>query len=161
MAASAGKDRAMSLQDQTHHLRIHIDHKPYHSPDPTTGRALYALAGIGEHAELFREVEGNQEDLLIDRHAPQVRIREDDHFYSQRAFTIIVNTEAKEVVKRRLTYEDVVKLAYERPPHGPNIVITIDFANGPPSNPSGVLRKGHSIRIKNGMEFDVSATDRS
>ncbi len=140
-------------------VRIHIDREPYDSPNPTTGHALYALAAIGDHRDLFREVGGDNK--LVPREAHEVRLTTDEHFYSLRVFTIVVNTEAKEVEKRRLSFDDLVKLAGDLPPEGGNIVITIDYSNGPPENPKGRLRKGHSVLIRNGMEFDVSATDRS
>ena len=141
--------------------RIHIDHEPYETPNPTSGRALYALADVEAPRELFREVQGDAEDELVSRHADVVHVRSDDHFYSQQVTTIVVNTEAKEVAKRRLSFDDLVRLAGDLPPPGPNMMITIDYSSGPHRNPKGALRNGESVWIKNGMEFDVSATDRS
>jgi hypothetical protein len=142
-------------------VRIHIDREPYRSPSSTTGAALYSLASIPDHRELFREVGGDHEDELVDRHAKHLALKLDEHFYSQKAVNIIVNAEPKEVVKRRLTFDDVVKLAFENPPSGPNILITVEYGMGPPQNPKGSLRKGESVRVANGMVFDVTATDRS
>jgi hypothetical protein len=151
----------MNENEHADHVRIHVDREPYDSPNPTTGAALYALGGVAEHHDLFREEGGDEEDELIERRARDVRLKLDEHFYSQKVFTIIVDTEAKEVAKNRLTFDDVVKLAFETPPAGPNILITVDYGMGPPENPQGSLRKGQSVHIKNGMVFDVSATDRS
>jgi hypothetical protein len=151
----------MSDTEHAGHVPIHIDRELYESPNPTTGAALYALANIAEHHDLFREVGGDREDELIERHAHDVHVEQDQHFYSQKVFTIIVNAEEKEVVKNRLTFDDVVKLAFETPPTGPNILITVDYGMGPRENPQGSLRQGQSVRIKNGMVFDVTATDRS
>jgi hypothetical protein len=49
------------MQEETRHkhpTRIHIDQKPYNSPNPTTGAALYLLGlGLGEFAtRLFRDL---------------------------------------------------------------------------------------------------------
>jgi hypothetical protein len=151
----------MSDHEQADRVRIHIDRERYDSPNPTSGAALYALGGVAEHHDLFRETSGDQEDELVERHAHRVRLTPDEHFFSQKVFTIVVDTEHKEVAKNRLSFEDVVKLAFETPPAGPNILITIDYGMGPPENPQGSLVKGQSVRIKNGMVFDVSATDRS
>jgi hypothetical protein len=151
----------MNENEYADHLRIHIDRESHDSPNPTTGAALYALGGVTEHHDLFRETAGDIEDELIERHTHDLRLKPDEHFYSQKVFTIIVNTEDKEVTKNRLTFDDVVKLAFETPPSGPNILITVDYGMGPPENPQGSLRKGQSVRIKNRMVFDVSATDRS
>jgi hypothetical protein len=143
------------------HVRIHIDREPYESPSPTSGAALYALGQVIEHHDLFREIGGDREDELVERHAHDVKLKADEHFYSQKVFTIIVDTEPKEVTKNRLSFDDVVKLAFETVPTGPNILITVDYGMGPPENPKGSLKKGQSVRIKNHMIFDVSATDRS
>jgi hypothetical protein len=153
------------MNDQHQHadllVRIHIDREPYDSPDHTTGAALYTLGGVDHHHDLFREVAGDAEDELIERNDHPVRLTQDEHLYSQKVFTIIVNAETKEVVKNQLSFEDAVKLAFETPPSGPNILITVDYGMGPPANPQGSLLKGQSVRIKNGMVFDVTATDRS
>jgi len=154
----------MAISNQQEHpmdVRIHIDREPYHSPNPTTGAALYELGCVPQHRDLFREVEGAGEDELIARHAHDIHVDPDQHFYSQKVFTIIVDTEPKEVTKNRLSFDDVVKLAFETPPSGPNILITVDYGLGPPQNPQGALSQGQSVRIKDGMVFDVSATDRS
>jgi hypothetical protein len=153
------------MNDQHQHadllVRVHIDREPHGSPDHTTGAALYALGGVDHHHDLFREVAGDAEDELIERNDHPIRLKQDEHFYSQKVFTIIVNAEAKEVVRNRLSFEDVVRLAFETPPSGPNILITVDYGMGPPANPQGSLVKGQSVRIKNRMVFDVTATDRS
>ena len=144
-----------------HSVRIQIDREAYESPNPTTGEALYALANIPAHRELFREVGGDKEDELIPRDAEKVHVKEDEHFYSQKAVTILVNGEQNEVTETRITFEEVVKLAYPVPPSGTLIEFTVTYRNGPPANPKGTLTAGHSVKIKNKMIFDVTPTDRS
>jgi len=151
----------MSVDTVAHLVRIHIDRRAYESPNPTTGEALYALAGVPAHWELFREVRGDKEDELILRDGEKIHLKEDEHFYSQKAVTVVVNGEEHEVVETRLSFEDVVKLAYPVPPQGQCIEFTVTYRNGPPANPKGTLTAGHSVKIKNRMTFDVTATDRS
>jgi hypothetical protein len=151
----------MSAPTSQIQIRIHIDREPHQSANPTTGVALYALALVPSHFELFQEVDGDHEDLLIPRTEAVIHLKEDQHFYSQKAFTIIVNAEKHEVVKRKLSFDDLVKLAYPMPPSGTNIMFTIAYRNGPPENPKGHLLEGESVFIKNGMFFDVTPTDRS
>lgn len=141
--------------------RIHIDRQPYESPNPTTGEALYALGGIEGHVELFREVDGGDEDELVRRGDDHIRLKPDEHFYSQKVFNIIVNTEKKEVLKPRLTFDELVILGLGSIPTGENIKITVDYGMGPKANPQGSLQPDESVRLKNKMVFDVSATDRS
>jgi hypothetical protein len=147
--------------ERGHKVRIHIDRQAYESPNPTTGAALYTLGNVARHRELFREVSGDHEDELVPRDETEVRVKEDEHFYSQKAVAIIVNGEKKDVVETRLSFDELVKLAFENPPTGPNIMFTIVYRKGPPQNPKGSLLEGHSVKIRNGMIFDVTPTDRS
>lgn len=142
-------------------IRIHIDREPYESPAPSTGAALYALGHIAPHRDLFREVEGDAEDELIERNAVDVQLKPDEHFYSQKVFAIVVNAQKKEVAEPKLTFDEVVKLAYPIPPAGQNILFTIKYRKGPAVNPKGSLLEGESVRVKDGMIFDVTPTDRS
>jgi hypothetical protein len=71
-------------------VRIHIDREPYDSPDSMTGATLYALGGIHHHHCLFREVTGDKEDELIEPNDHAIRLEQDEHFYSQKVFTIEV-----------------------------------------------------------------------
>lgn len=144
-----------------HLVRIHIDREPYESPNPTTGEALYELGHIAKHRELFKEVEGDHEDELIERNADPLELTADEHFYSQKAITIIINADPVETTETRLSFEDLVKLAFDPVPTGPNILITIDYSKGPPANPKGSLLAGQTVKLKNRMVFDVTATDRS
>ncbi|HYC97070.1 multiubiquitin domain-containing protein [Brevundimonas sp.] len=151
----------MSVNVSAHQVRVHIDREVYESPDPTTGEALYELGQIPEHRDLFREVKGDQEDTLVPRDGSQVNLQKNEHFYSQKALTILVNGEAHETTETRLFFEDLVKIAYPVPPSGTLIEFTVTYRNGPSVNPKGTLTAGRSIKLKNKMMFDVTATDRS
>jgi hypothetical protein len=48
----------MENHEHKHQVRIHIDEKPYESPNPTTGEALYKLGSVQPGYDLFREVRG-------------------------------------------------------------------------------------------------------
>ncbi len=79
----------------------------------------------------------------------------------EKTFTIIVNGRKKEVATKELSYADIVNLANDTtPPTGPNIVITITFKKGE-GDKQGTLLPGDTIKIKDGMIFNVTATDKS
>jgi hypothetical protein len=65
-----------------HEVRIHIDRKPYESPETTTHAALYALGKVPAGYELFLEVQGNQEDQPIPNDSQSIHLKQDQHFYS-------------------------------------------------------------------------------
>lgn len=144
-----------------HSVRIHIDRQAHESPNPTTGDALYALGAVPQHHELFREANGDHEDEPVPRDGGVVHLTKDEHFYSQREFKVIVNARPKETPKRELSFDDVVHLAFENPPTGPNIKFTITYRNGPRQNREGTLTEGNAVFIKNGMVFNVTPTDKS
>lgn len=79
-----------------------------------------------------------------------------------RAFTIVVNGERKFVAARELSFDEVVALAFNNnPPTGPNVVITVTYRRGEGNKPEGTLVAGESVKIKDGMIFNVTATDKS
>lgn len=75
---------------------------------------------------------------------------------------VIVNGRPKTVPKNgTLSYWDVVKLAFENPQTGDGIQYTVQYTRGHGHKPSGTLVEGQSVKIKDGMEFDVTSTNRS
>lgn len=142
-------------------VRIHIDRKPYELKTPTTGAELYKLGYVAPHRELFKEVAGDHEDVFIPKDHHEIELIQDQHFYSEKEITIVVNARKKETVETRLSFDEVVKLAFETPPTGPNVLFTITYRNGPRENPEGSLLESKSVKIKKGMVFCVAATDRS
>ena len=72
--------------------------------------------------------------------------------------TVIVNGRPKKVEQSELSYDEVIALAFDTVPTGPNVVITVSWRHG---NESGTLVKGQSVKVKDGMKFDVTATDKS
>jgi hypothetical protein len=76
--------------------------------------------------------------------------------------TIIVNTIRHPFEKNEnISFEEVVSLAYNgNPPSGPNVGFTVMWRRGH-GNKDGALAPGETVKVKDGMIFDVSATDRS
>jgi Multiubiquitin len=148
-----------------HEVRIHIDQTPCNSPNPTTGEALYILGKVSPGLELYREVGGDREDPSIPNDRAPVHLKADEHFHSgavhKKEFTIVVNGKKKVVTKAELSFDELVALAFNSVPTGPNVLFTITYEGGPRENPEGTLMKGQSVKIKNGMIFNVKHTDRS
>jgi hypothetical protein len=80
---------------------------------------------------------------------------------SKKEFTIIVNARQKVVTQRELSFTEIVALAFDNPPNGENIVFTVTYRRGEGHKPEGTLVDGETVKIKEGMIFDVTATNKS
>jgi Multiubiquitin len=78
-----------------------------------------------------------------------------------RHFEIIVNGRHKRVQERRISFEQVVALAFDPVPSGPGVSITVSFEHADQRPERGTLIEGRSVEIKNGTIFHVTATDQS
>ncbi|WP_321812500.1 MULTISPECIES: multiubiquitin domain-containing protein [unclassified Burkholderia] len=74
--------------------------------------------------------------------------------------TIYVNGTPKVVQKQRLTFDEIVALAFDNPPTGDGVQFTVQYSRGH-SGAKGSLVEGQSVQVKEGMEFDVTPTNRS
>jgi hypothetical protein len=153
----------MAQQEPTHEVKIFIDQNSYHSPNPTTGAALYVLGNVQPGMELFREVTGDREDSEVDNGPESVHLEQDEHFHSgkPKIYKIIVNGRQKEVSTKTLTFDQVVALAFNPVPSGPNVQFTVTYRKGPRKNHEGSMTEGETVRIKDGMIFDVTETNKS
>lgn len=69
---------------------------------------------------------------------------------------VIINGQKHEIEDHTLTYEEIVKLAGLEP--DPNNPLAVTFSLG---NETGSVKLGETVKVKNGMVFDVTPTYRS
>lgn len=74
---------------------------------------------------------------------------------------IIVNGEEKEVQKEKISYEEVIILAFGSYNDSQDVAYTIMYFRGNNEKPNGFLLKGQEVNVKKGMKFNVSKTNRS
>lgn len=153
----------MSNHENASTVKIHIDGHQYESPNPATGSALYALGHVAADLELFHGVPGDQEGSPVENGPEVVYLKENDHFHSEKPkpYTIYVNGQQKEITTKTLSFADLVKIAFPVPPTGENILYTVSYEDGPSENQQGSLKESQSIKVKKGMIFNVTATDKS
>jgi hypothetical protein len=150
----------MSVDVATHLVRIRINREAYESPNPTTGEALYTLGNISKHEKLYRKVGGDKEDKLVPRDDAHVHLKEDEHFYSQKVFSIFVNTDEHDVSEKEISYAQVVDL-FLGSGGKPSNEYLVKYSHGPVENPSGTLASGQKVKVKDGMRFRVAGTGES
>lgn len=75
--------------------------------------------------------------------------------------TVIFNTRPKLIDKERITFDEVIAYSFDTPPSGDGIQFTVQYTRGHGDKPKGTLVEGESVKVKDGMEFDVTPTNRS
>ena len=74
---------------------------------------------------------------------------------------MIVNGKPKEYSKNKISFEEVIKLAFGEYIDRPTMVYTVGYEDGPKQNPEGSMKRGESVRVKDQMIFHATATDKS
>ena len=140
-------------------VRFTIDGTPFTSwDDDQTAAALLELAGFNPDVQdLARVTEGGMEKFSDEQ---VIAIHDGDKFVTPRrsGWTIIVNTKPHEWNAPDITFEQVVELASPGQPYDP-AGTTVEYSRG--RGPDQSLRPGESVRVKDGMIFDVEPTNRS
>lgn len=127
-----------------------------------TEAELRNVSGVEDDKDLILERTDQPDQVLGDGDSVALNPDGVEHLRTADAtITVYINTEPFDVTGRKLTFEKLVGLAFNPVPSGPNIMITVDYGKGPKKNPKGSLEAGQSVKIVNGMIFDVTATDRS
>lgn len=75
--------------------------------------------------------------------------------------TIIINTRPHVVHKHDLSFEELAQLAYPNSPGSENVSFTVTYRNAHGNKPEGSLVAGQSVKVKDGMIFNVIRTDKS
>jgi hypothetical protein len=73
----------------------------------------------------------------------------------------VINAREQVVTSKDLTFEQLVTYAFPTAPSGDNVLFTISYRRGHGDKPEGSLLAGESVKVKDGMVFVVSATDKS
>lgn len=79
-----------------------------------------------------------------------------------KSYVLIVNSEEKEWDGSKISFAEIVDLALGEYLEGvDSVAYTVQYVCGPRENGEGVLVEGREVRVKDGMQFNVSKTDRS
>jgi len=147
-------------------LELTINDKKYQwRQEYITGAEIRQLANIAADDDIFLTIKKPWEDEPIpDDKQVNLARPEIEHFYSKQKdykITLIVNGRPKYWTEKRITFEQVVVLAFGTYDPNPNKVYTVTYDNGPHQNPEGSMVKGDKVFVKDKMIFNVTATDKS
>lgn len=77
------------------------------------------------------------------------------------AVILIVNGRKKPWKERKISFRQVVEMAFDKFEDHPNIEYTVGYSNGPRQNPHGIMVDGDTVFVKTEMNFNVTRTDKS
>ncbi|OIN56379.1 hypothetical protein BLX24_25165 [Arsenicibacter rosenii] len=86
-----------------------------------------------------------------------------EEFYAKgpAQYTLIVNATPKHWTQKTISYEQVIVLAFGAYTPSDEKEYTVAFSKGPKQNPKGTMDVGSVVKVKNEMQFNASATDKS
>lgn len=88
--------------------------------------------------------------------------KNDNHGHNEhKEITIIVNTREKVWSQKEISYEQVIELAFGSYSENENIIYSVTYSRGEVPKHEGTLVKGTSVKVKKGMVFNVTPTDKS
>ncbi|MBL7894531.1 MAG: multiubiquitin domain-containing protein [Bacteroidia bacterium] len=148
-------------------LHLIIDGKHYDwSEQYITGAQVKELGKIPKENEVYLSIKKPWEDeLILDETKTDLARPGIEHFYSVKPIelpvVIIVNGRERSWDKRTITFEEVVKLAFDNYMDNGTTLYTVTYKKGPEQNPEGTMVKGDKVFVKNKMIFNVTSTDKS
>lgn len=128
------------------------------------------IAGNGQiigNSETYKAKQGRDNGIeSVMSNAPNAEVvdltlTEDDEKHREKEYEIIVNGRPKIVSLKELSFIDIVKLAFGEVISNGCKIYTMTFKKGHDARPEGNLVEGDVIKIKKGVIFNVSATDKS
>jgi hypothetical protein len=78
--------------------------------------------------------------------------------HNTKVVTITINTRPHEWAEKKITFEQVVEIAFPGQPYDP-AGTTVEYTRGEGADKS--LRPGEEVNVKDGMIFDVELANRS
>ena len=92
----------------------------------------------------------------------QATERDQDPSKQPKVVTLIVNGRQKEWPEhKKISFREVVVLAYGVFEAAPNIEYTVTYSNGPRQNPQGIMVDGDEVKVQEGMNYNATRTDKS
>lgn len=152
------------IPERVKYFAIEVDQKEILVQSPIKASEILIAANLDpEDYHLKQKFKGEknidlESDQLVDLREPGVECFKS---IPTKEICIIINGREKIVDNKKLSFDQIVHLAFSKPPHGENTCFTVEYRKGPKQNKEGSLTDGETVKIKKGMIFNVTATDKS
>ncbi len=161
---SENKDKNPKGEHGNRVLELTINGKKYEwSQQYITGAEIQKLGNIPIDDEIFLAVKKPWEDETIpDDKQVNLARPEIEHFYSKvKEVIIVVNGTPHKWTKQKISFKEVIVLAFGQYIDKPTMVYTVAYEDGPKQNPEGSMFAGQEVFVKHKMIFNATATDKS
>jgi len=145
-------------------LELTINGKKYEwNQQYITGAEIRSLGNIPHDDKIFLAVKKPWEDEPIpDDKEVNLARPEIEHFYSKaKEVIIMVNGTPHKWTKEKISFKEVIVLAFGQYIDKPTMVYTVAYEDGPKQNPEGSMFAGQEVFVKYKMIFNATATDKS
>lgn len=134
----------------------------FDNSDPTGEDLLHAIGKNSKDYALTQILPGVDDVFIASQQRVDLKKLGIERFTAviKGEVTIFVNTIDHKVHGFEISFEEVVQLAYSAPA-SPEKTYTVKYRNGTPNRPEGSLVAGGKVRIKEGMIFNVTRTNKS
>jgi len=118
---------------------------------------------VGEDSVIYRDIVDDLDYKLAPNEL--VAITPGDRFFTKErpghSIRIFVNARPKKVDHKRVSFEQIIELAFPDGPTGENFVYTVTYSRAAGPRTEGTLLPGGVVCVKEGTAFDVRFTDKS
>jgi hypothetical protein len=149
---------------KVHRFVIRIDEHTFTVTDPEpTGRFLLGLVGKDFEDHFLTQILPGVDDIVVgpDDHVDLRKPGVERFTVVAKPCEIVVNTRSFPFSNPKISFDEVVRLAFDTSGDDANTVYTVTYVNGDHSKPEGSMVKNDRIKVHCGMEFDVDRTNRS
>ena len=152
------------LVSRDRHYTIQVDENSYRVVGPfITGRQILALESKDPETHFVTEILPGADDIVVDDddRVDLSKLGVERFTVVARPCEIIVNTRRHPFSGFEISFEQVVRLAFDTSGDDANTVYTVAYTNGGLKKPVGSMVKGDHVKVRCGEEFDVDRTNRS
>jgi hypothetical protein len=82
-------------------------------------------------------------------------------YQQEKEYSIFINGREKQFVGKSISFDEVTAMAFGSSSPGKNTIYTVTYSRGNGEKPEGTLVSGDSVKVKEGMRFNVTATNKS